>query len=107
MLLTRKEGISRQEFNRHWLQVHGRIAVGYPHVIHYAQLHLIDDDLPGHDYGVDGIVDFVFESRQGFEQIWETEVGKRGLEDAATFIEHSHGYFVDSHVLIDGREATG
>jgi uncharacterized protein (TIGR02118 family) len=109
MLLTRKAGMSREEFNRHWLEIHGRIAVDYPHVIHYTQLHLVEEDGAGeeHDYGVDGIVDFVFDSREGFEAIWATEVGKRGLEDAGTFIEHSHGYFVDSHVLIDKEEAEG
>ena len=104
MLLTRKEGLSREEFNRHWLDVHAAIAKDYPHVVFYSQLHLVDDEpAEGHDYGVDGIVEFVFDDRANFARIWETEVGRRGLEDAAEFISASQGYFVDSHVIVDRR----
>jgi uncharacterized protein (TIGR02118 family) len=107
ILLTRKENLTREEFNRHWLDVHAEIAKEYPHVLFYAQLHLVDEgSTDEHDYGIDGIAEFVFDSRANFPKIWETEVGKRGLEDASTFLAASRSYFVDSHVIVDHLDPT-
>jgi hypothetical protein len=105
VLLTRKAGMSREAFNDHWLNVHGEIARGYPHVMRYSQLHLADSDTVGdvesHDYGIDGIVDFVYDSKENMPKIWETEIGKRGIEDAKVFIGALREYQVEEHVIVD------
>jgi uncharacterized protein (TIGR02118 family) len=105
VLLSRPEGMSRQEFNDHWLNVHGQIAKDYPHVIRYSQLHLVESDTVGdvesHDYGIDGIVDFVYDSKENIPKIWESEIGKRGIEDAKLFIGALREYQVSEHVIVD------
>ena len=105
VLLKRNEGMSREEFNDHWLNIHGEIAKGYPHVIRYSQLHLADSDTVGdvesHDFGIDGIVDFIYDSKENIAKIWESEIGKRGIEDAKLFIGALREYQVDEHLIVD------
>jgi EthD domain len=105
VLLARPEGMSREEFNDHWLNVHGQIAKDFPHVIRYSELHLVDSDtvgdVEGHDLGIDGIVDFVCDSKENIPKIWETEVGKPGIEDAKPFIGALREYQVEEHVIVD------
>jgi uncharacterized protein (TIGR02118 family) len=102
-LLTRQPGITRAEFNEHWRTVHAKVAAEYPHVIRYSQLHLSDDDTAAldHDYGVDGIVDFIFDRRENYEKIWATAAGQAGLADVPNFISTSQMYFVDELVILD------
>lgn len=110
VLLKRNEGMSREEFNDHWLNIHGEIAKSYPHVIRYSQLHLADSDTVGdvesHDFGIDGIVDFIYDSKENVAKIWESEIGKRGIEDAKLFIGALREYQVDEHLIVD-RTGTG
>ena len=110
VLLKRNEGMSREEFNDHWLNIHGEIAKSYPHVIRYSQLHLADSDTVGdvesHDFGIDGIVDFIYDSKENIAKIWESEIGKRGIEDAKLFIGALREYQVDEHLIVD-RTGTG
>jgi hypothetical protein len=103
ILLRRKEGMTREEFNDHWLNVHGEIAKGYPHVIRYSQLHINEaraDTGESVDFGVDGIVDFILDDAANWPKIWETEIGKVGVEDGAKFIGQIMEVFVTEHHIV-------
>ena len=58
-LLTRKEGLSHEEFVRHWLEVHAPLAHAVPGVHRYVQSHIVGErarpDIPTTDVEIDGI----------------------------------------------------
>jgi hypothetical protein len=105
VLLTRKEGMSRDEFNRHWLDVHGEIVKGFPHVLRYSQLHLASSESVGvvksHDYGIDGVIEAVFDGRENIPRIWETEAGMNAIAEGEHFIGALRKYDVEEHVLVN------
>jgi uncharacterized protein (TIGR02118 family) len=50
LLLVRKKGMSREEFQEYWLKVHGPLVMGIPenkrHVLKYVQSHTLSDWFP-------------------------------------------------------------
>lgn len=69
-VLTRKEGTTPEQFRQHWLDLHGPLARrALPHALKYVQNRVMSSGTrvgyPTHDYEIDGIVEFVFESREG------------------------------------------
>jgi hypothetical protein len=107
VLLKRRPDMTQEEFNDYWLRVHGAIAKDYPHVIRYSQLHLLEaraDTSPGGtsiDFGVDGIVDFLFEEGHGLFDLEKSEVGRIGMADASHFIHATQEIYVDEHHVVD------
>lgn len=49
-LLTRKTGMTHDQFVRHWVEVHAPLALAVPGLRRYAQSHIVDErtrpDLP-------------------------------------------------------------
>lgn len=41
MLLTRKTGMTREQFTRHWLDVHAPLAHAVPGLRRYVQSHIV------------------------------------------------------------------
>ena len=105
VLAKRKEGMTHEEFDRHWSEVHGAIARHYPNVVRYAQLHLVGKgtvaELADSDWGIDGIVDFVYTSSEDIPHIWESPAGLEGVADSANFLSAVTEYYVDEHVVTD------
>jgi hypothetical protein len=60
-LLTRKAGLSREEFVRHWLEVHAPLAYAAPGLRRYVQSPMVGErtrpDIPTTDVEVDGIAE--------------------------------------------------
>ena len=58
-LLTRKAGMTREQFTRHWLDVHAPLAHAVPGLRRYVQSHIIEEyrrpDIPTTPVEVDGI----------------------------------------------------
>ena len=52
-LLTRKEGLTHEDFVRHWLEVHAPLAHAVPGVRRYVQSHIVAErtrpDIPSTD----------------------------------------------------------
>jgi EthD domain len=42
-LLTRKEGLSHEDFVKHWLEVHAPLAHAVPGVRRYVQSHIVEE----------------------------------------------------------------
>jgi len=111
VLLKRRPEMTQEEFNDYWLRVHGEIAKDYPHVIRYTQLHLVNtrsDTSPGGaaiDFGVDGIVDFLFEAGHGLFDLEESEIGRLGMADAHKFLLAIQEIYVDEHHIVDNSTA--
>jgi hypothetical protein len=107
VLLKKRPEMTQEEFNDYWLRVHGEIAKDYPHVIRYSQLHLLNvrsDTSPGGsgiDFGVDGIVDFLFEEGHGLFDLEDSPVGRIGMEDAHNFLHAIQEVYVEEHHIVD------
>ena len=42
-LLTRKAGMTREQFTRHWLEVHAPLAHAVPGLRRYVQSHIVEE----------------------------------------------------------------
>ena len=58
-LLTRKDGLTHEDFVKHWLEVHAPLAHAVPGVRRYVQSHIVAErtrpDIPTTDVEIDGI----------------------------------------------------
>lgn len=89
-LLQRKPGISRNEFQRYWSEVHAPLVRQLPHIISYTQHHVTAasarQNYPAPDVEVDGIVEFVFDGADGARKAFSGAMGDHVLNDAENFI---------------------
>lgn len=72
-LLTRKRGLSTEEFRRHWNGVHGGMVKRLPGLKRYYQHHVVDDSQLGIDHArggwhIDGFSEIVFDSREAMDE---------------------------------------
>ncbi|MGH7113219.1 MAG: EthD domain-containing protein, partial [Stellaceae bacterium] len=66
-LLTRKTGLSHEDFVKHWLEVHAPLAHGVPGVRRYVQSHIQGErtrpDIPTTELDIDGIAELWYDDR--------------------------------------------
>lgn len=103
-LLTRKPEMSRKDFNKYWLEVHGPMVRTLPNVRQYIQNHIVDDahrhDLPTGGQAVDGIVEFWFDNVEDMDACFATPEAKACFADGAKFIETVTTYVIEEHKVI-------
>ena len=104
-LLTRKQGLSREQFNDHWLDIHAPFVEKLPGVIRYIQNQIVDDahrhDLPSGNQTVDGFVEFWFEDVEAMDAAFATKEAKEAFADGAEFIESVTTFVIEEHLIID------
>jgi uncharacterized protein (TIGR02118 family) len=102
-LLRAKPGISREEFAKHWLQVHGPLSLPVPGIKRYYQNHIVRDrqlaTLPAIDAQIDGIVEMWYESWDDFEKASNSPEIKALHADGATFIGGFKGFVVEEKII--------
>jgi uncharacterized protein (TIGR02118 family) len=102
-IAQRKAGLTREEFNRHWLEKHGPLAARLiPYVKKYVQNHLIE--MPGMEYEGDGIVEMWYDDVASWQKSLEAIRNSRELaEDAMSFATMRPGgeWVVEEHVILD------
>ncbi|CAN5515507.1 hypothetical protein BH24ACT5_BH24ACT5_06350 [soil metagenome] len=103
-VLTRRAGISRADFRRHWLDVHAPMVAELPHVLSYSQHHVESSTTRSgfatRDYEIDGFVDFRFDSADGMQKAFESDLGRSIMSDAQQFIESMRVYTVTEHPIV-------
>lgn len=103
-LLTRKEGLSHEEFVRHWVEVHAPLAHGVPGVRRYVQSHIIGErtrpDIPATAVDVDGIAELWFDDAAAMEASNATPEAKRLHADGALFIGRIKSFIVEEKAVI-------
>ena len=71
-LLTRKAGMTREQFTRHWLEVHAPLTHAVPGLRRYVQSHIVDEyrrpDIPTTPIEVDDIAELWFEDRAAMDR---------------------------------------
>jgi uncharacterized protein (TIGR02118 family) len=70
-LLTRKDGLTHEDFVKHWLEVHAPLAHAVPGVRRYVQSHIVAErtrpDIPTTDVEIDGIAELWYDDRAAME----------------------------------------
>jgi len=86
--IARKPGLSVEDFQRHWLEVHGPIAEGLPGLRRYVQSHTRRSAYEaGRVPAYDGAVLMWFDSTDVMRGAEATPQYARVLADAATFLD--------------------
>ncbi len=104
-LLVRKEGISHEEFVRHWRDIHAPLAHACPGISRYT-LTIIrssstrTDGVKGLEVEVDGIAELWFENQAARDQFAESPATKQLLADGTTFIGREIDFLAEEVVII-------
>ena len=103
-LLTRKEGLSHEDFVRHWVETHAPLAHGVPGLRRYVQSHVVGEqtrpDIPTTAVDVDGIAELWFDDKDALERAHGTAEMKRLLADGALFIGGIKTFLVEEKQII-------
>lgn len=103
-LLARKDGISREDFVRHWSEVHGPLARAVPGIRRYVQSHVVGTrtrpDIAELDIAVDGIAELWYDDLASFEAAARTPEMKRLTDDGALFIGRIKTFVTEEREII-------
>jgi uncharacterized protein (TIGR02118 family) len=101
--ITKKAGMSDEEFFRYWKNVHGRIGGRIPGLRKLVQSHvrIIPGDRRRPDY--DGMAELWFDNLESLLTARQSPEWKASTDDEANFIDHGKvAYFVsEEHVIVD------
>ena len=103
-LLTRKEGLSHEDFVKHWLEVHAPLAHAVPGVRRYIQSHIVEErtrpDIPMTDLDIDGIAELWYDDREVMARAHASPQAKALFADGALFIGRIKTYTVEENVIV-------
>ena len=103
-LLTRRNGITHEDFVKHWLEVHAPLAHAVPGVRRYVQSHIVEvrtrPDIPSTDVEIDGIAELWYDDRATMERANASQEAKRLHADGALFIGRIKSFVVEEKVII-------
>lgn len=105
-LLRAKAPMSREEFNRHWLEVHGSLSLSVPGIRRYVQNHIIEEkpsrpDIPALETQIDGFVEMWFDNMEEFKRANASPEIHRLRSDGPLFIGNIKAWVVDEKIIID------
>ena len=107
-LLTRKAGLSHEEFVQHWLEVHGPLAHAVPGVRRYVQSHIIGTrtrpDIPETEVEIDGIAELWHDDQEALARAAASPEMKRLTDDGALFIGSIKSYIVEEKQIIPPQD---
>jgi uncharacterized protein (TIGR02118 family) len=103
--ITKKPGVSDEQFFDYWKNIHGPIGARIPYVRRLVQSQRIA--IPGDkrppDY--DGVVELWFDDEAALLEARKSVEWKASSEDEANFIDHSRvAYFVSREHVIVGED---
>ena len=107
-LLTRKPGLSREDFVRHWRDIHGPLAHGVPGIRRYVQSHIAGTrtrlDIAESDFEIDGIAELWYDDEAALRDSAATPEAKRLYADGALFIGRIKTFIIDEQEIIIRRD---
>jgi uncharacterized protein (TIGR02118 family) len=106
-LLTRKAGLTHEQFVKHWLEVHGPLALPVPGIRRYVQSHITGTrtraDIPQTELEIDGIAELWYDDEDALRRSAATPEAQRLYADGATFIGHIKTFIVQEEEIIPDR----
>lgn len=104
-VITRKPGMSVEEFQRYWRETHGPIAARIPGVRRYVQCHVLPE-LYGRETAppYDGAAELWFDDLDAMRLAMRSPEVQAALEDERNFIDHSKVFSIvtEEKVIVDG-----
>ena len=104
-LLTRKPELTHEEFVRHWLEVHGPLALSVPGIRRYVQSHIqgesVRADIPVPDVEIDGIAELWYDSVDAMERSSATPEAQALYADGALIIGQIKSFVIEEKVIIE------
>ena len=89
-VITRKAGLSVEDFQRYWRETHGPIAARIPGVRRYVQCHALPELYSGPNApAYDGAAEVWFDDYRSFTNAVGSPEVKAAREDERNFIDHS------------------
>ena len=105
-LLTRKDGMTHDEFMRHWIAVHAPLAHAVPGLRRYVQSHIVEErvrpDIQATAVDVDGIAELWYDDRDSMARALASPEARALHADGALFIGRIKTFTVEEHVVIAG-----
>ncbi|GAA5236471.1 EthD family reductase [Verticiella sediminum] len=109
-LLSRREGITHEEFLEHWTQVHAPLAHEVPGLRRYVLTHILATrerpDIPSMDVEVDGIAELWYDDQAALQAANASSQAKRLHDDGATFIGRIQTFTTYEQTIIPKRVKT-
>lgn len=104
--ISKKSGLTDEEFFNHWQNVHGPIGARIPRLRKLVQSHrlIVPGDRHQHDY--DGVAELWFDDMAALLAARQSPEWKASTEDEANFVDPNKvAYFVsEEHVISDRME---
>ena len=101
--ITKKAGLTDEEFFRYWENIHGPIGVRIPRLRRLVQSHrlTVPGDKSRPDY--DGIAELWFDNVEDLLAARQSQEWKASTEDEKNFIDHNKvAYFIsEEHIILD------
>ena len=101
--LKRKPGLSKEEFLRHWKEIHGPLAARVvPELKKYVQCHPV----PGFESDIDGIVELWWDGPESFRAYlsWrQSEASQVLRKDEEKFVDTSQWirFVAQEHLIVE------
>ena len=106
-LLSRKQGISPEEFAKHWVEVHAPLARKVPGLRKYVLTHVLAErfrpDIPALEGDVDGIAELWYDDLESMQAANASPAAKILHADGATFIGRIKMFTTKETIIIDDR----
>ena len=103
-LLVRKDGMTHEQFMKHWVEIHGPLALKVPGLRRYVQSHIQDErrrpDIPAIGVDVDGIAETWYADPDAMARAAATPEMKALHSDGALFIGRIQSFITHEHVVI-------
>lgn len=103
-LLSRKEGITHEEFVQHWTQVHAPLAHAVPGLRRYVLTHILAErsraDIPSIVADVDGIAELWYDDLAAMQAANASPEAQRLHADGAQFIGRIKMFTTEEEIVI-------
>ena len=103
-MLTRKAGMTHEQFMKHWVEIHAPLAHKVPGIRRYVQTHILEErkraDVPSTNVEVDGIAELWYDSREAMMQSAATPEAKALYADGALFIGTIKSFITEEKQII-------
>jgi uncharacterized protein (TIGR02118 family) len=103
-LLVRRDGMTHEQFMKHWVEIHGPLALKVPGLRRYVQSHIVDRrrraDIAEIGVEVDGIAETWYDDADAMARAAATPEMKALQADGALFIGRIQSFVTHEHVVI-------
>ena len=105
--ITKKPGLTDEQFFRYWKDVHGPLGVRIPGLRRLVQSRRLNVHGDEHPPTYDGMAELWFDDVEALLAARRSQEWKASTEDEANFVDHTRtAYFVsEEHVILDRQGA--